>query len=249
MGRRTYTIGELSRLSGVSVRRIRFYSDRGLLPPVGRTSSNYRVYSDTDIARLDLIRSLSDAGVALDSVEKLLTRQLSLTDVLAMRLETLEAEIAAQRRIANVLRATLKVPNPTEADLRRLWTMTTLSTAQFRVMIERFFDRVAENAKIDDGWKRQMIDVSMPDLPEKPTPEQIDAWNELTAMVTDEDYIALTRANMASMWNDSFDPDAYLAASRTYSPRCARRSTKAVRPLRRPVGRSRRNGWSAPLLQ
>ncbi|MGO4840581.1 MerR family DNA-binding transcriptional regulator, partial [Rhizobiaceae sp. 2RAB30] len=34
-----YTIGELSKLSGVSVRRIRFYADKGLLPPSTRTFS------------------------------------------------------------------------------------------------------------------------------------------------------------------------------------------------------------------
>jgi DNA-binding transcriptional MerR regulator len=43
-----YTIGELSGLSGVPVRRIRFYSDKGLLPPKARTATGYRVYSETD---------------------------------------------------------------------------------------------------------------------------------------------------------------------------------------------------------
>ncbi len=32
-----YRIGELARLSGLSVRTIRFYSDRGLVPPAKRT--------------------------------------------------------------------------------------------------------------------------------------------------------------------------------------------------------------------
>lgn len=39
-----YSIGELARLSGQSVRRIRFYSDKGLLPPMLRSASNYRLF-------------------------------------------------------------------------------------------------------------------------------------------------------------------------------------------------------------
>jgi hypothetical protein len=38
-----YRIGELARLSGLSVKTIRFYSDRGLVPPAERTGAGYRV--------------------------------------------------------------------------------------------------------------------------------------------------------------------------------------------------------------
>lgn len=55
MGTKVYTIGELARLSGQSVRRIRYYSDKGLLPPSDRSAGNYRIYSEADVARLDLI--------------------------------------------------------------------------------------------------------------------------------------------------------------------------------------------------
>lgn len=124
MSDRTYTIGEIARLSGLSVRRIRFYSDEGLLPPTARTESGYRVYSDEDVARLDLIGALRAAGVGLEAIGKILKRKLSLSDVLRIRLQALEADIAAKQCTAAVLQTTLRIPDPTEADLRRLWTMT-----------------------------------------------------------------------------------------------------------------------------
>lgn len=213
MSEKMYTIGELSKLSGVSVRRIRFYADKGLLPPSTRTFSGYRVFSEADAARLDLIRALREAGVGLGIIKKVLSRRLSLSEVLEMRLETLESDIASQRRIAAVLRATLKIPNPTEPDLRRLWTMTTLSNTQFRAMIERFFDKAAEGAEISDAWRRQMIDAGTAGLPDDPTAEQIDAWNEITAIITDDSFVAEMRAGMSSMWTGGFDAATYAKAS------------------------------------
>ncbi|PLP56387.1 MerR family transcriptional regulator [Mesorhizobium loti] len=213
MSEKMHTIGDLSRLSGISVRRIRFYSDKGLLPPTTRTLGNYRVYFDADVARLDLIRALREAGISLATIRKLLSRHLSLKEVLAMRLGTLEAEIASRRRIAAVLRITLKIDQPTETDLRRLWTMTILSQTQMRAAMERFYDKVAVRADMGEDWKRQMIDASMPELPDEPTSRQIDAWNEITAMITDESFLAEMQTDTATMWNGEFDAAAYADAA------------------------------------
>jgi DNA-binding transcriptional MerR regulator len=49
-----YKIGELSRLSGVSIKTIRHYSDQGVLPPSGVTEAGYRLYSEADRSRLEL---------------------------------------------------------------------------------------------------------------------------------------------------------------------------------------------------
>ncbi|GAA5019578.1 hypothetical protein GCM10025794_06860 [Massilia kyonggiensis] len=120
MGAKTYTIGELARLSGQPVRRIRFYSDEGLLPPAVRTDSNYRLYSEDDLARLDLIGALRDAGVGLDAIGRLLRTHGDVRDVLGARLAILDAEIAAKQRTASVLRATLALPHLDVDTMRRM---------------------------------------------------------------------------------------------------------------------------------
>ncbi|MBR0873864.1 MerR family transcriptional regulator [Bradyrhizobium tropiciagri] len=214
MTQRTYSIGEAARLSGVSVRNIRFYSDQGLLPPAGRTASGYRVFTDADLVRLDLIRCLRDAGVGLEIIREVLSRELSLTEALTLRLETLEAEIAAQRRVASALRAALRSSQLTEADLRRYLTMTQLSRSERRDVVERFFEKVSDGINIDRKWVRQMIETTVPELPDDPTPEQCDAWIELSAILGDPSFIANMRANASDTWDrDSFDMQAYQAAS------------------------------------
>lgn len=218
MDDQTYTIGELSKLSGVSIRRLRFYSDEGLLPPTARALSGYRMYSAADVAKLDLILALREAGVSLDDIQKILSRRVALGDVLKLRLQALEAEILSKRRIAAALRAALRAPDPTQQDLRRLWTVTNLSQAEFRSAIERFYDQVAEGARMDEAWKQQMADVGTPELPEAPTPEQVDAWAELMGILSDKAYIKEVRANMSEMWNGTFDPTAYAeAANKTFA--------------------------------
>ncbi|EKS35073.1 MerR family transcriptional regulator [Afipia clevelandensis] len=217
MTQRTYTIGEAARLSGISVRRLRFYSDKGLLPPAGRTESGYRVFTDEELVRLDLIRCLRDAGIGLDAIRDVLARELSLTDALKLRLRALEAEIAAQRRVASALRAVLASPALTEADLRRFWTMTNLSRLERRNVIERFYTQVSEDVRIDPEWMRQMIEASTPELPDNPTPEQCDAWIELSSILADPDFVANMRANAKEVWNQNdFDLTAWQAAGEPF---------------------------------
>jgi DNA-binding transcriptional MerR regulator len=86
-----YRIGELARLSGLSVKTIRFYSDRGLVPPAGRTEAGYRVYDERALARLELVRALRELGASLADVERVLTRELGVPQLVALQLEAVEA--------------------------------------------------------------------------------------------------------------------------------------------------------------
>ncbi|WP_030609055.1 MerR family transcriptional regulator [Streptomyces fulvoviolaceus] len=68
---RTYRIEDLAHLSGATVRTIRAYQDRGLLPrPVRRGRAN--VYADAHLARLRQIADLLDRGYTLASIKELL---------------------------------------------------------------------------------------------------------------------------------------------------------------------------------
>jgi DNA-binding transcriptional MerR regulator len=224
------TIGELAKVSGISVRRIRFYSDKGLLPPNGRTRAGYRVYTSADVARLDLIRALREAGVSLATIRTTLSRRLSLSELLQMRLRMLEGEIASRRRVAAVLRATLNKPQPTETDLVRLWNIVSLSKSRLRGMIEDFVAKVTEGFQVNEAWKARMIETSMLELPEDPTPEQVNAWIEIVKMYTDETLVREFRAEMAAVWNDEIDLPAFAAASSEIQTAAREAISKGIKP-------------------
>ncbi len=66
------TIGEVARLSGLTVRAVRHYHQRGLLPEPGRDHSGYRRYVAEDVVALIRIKTLAEAGVPLARVGDLL---------------------------------------------------------------------------------------------------------------------------------------------------------------------------------
>jgi DNA-binding transcriptional MerR regulator len=67
------TIDELAARAGVTVRTVRFYSSRGLLPPP-RLRGRLGLYGGDHLARLDLIRELQTLGFTLSAIERHLQR-------------------------------------------------------------------------------------------------------------------------------------------------------------------------------
>ena len=65
-------IGELAQKTGMQVETVRYYEKEGLLPRIGRTDSNYRVYTDAHIERLLFIRHCRSLDMTLDEIRILL---------------------------------------------------------------------------------------------------------------------------------------------------------------------------------
>ena len=49
---------EAEKITGISRRNLRFYEDQGLIEPERNPENDYREYSEKDIERLKIIRSL-----------------------------------------------------------------------------------------------------------------------------------------------------------------------------------------------
>ena len=67
------TIGKLSKLAGVTNDTVRFYERYGLIEPVGRSESNYRLYQEEDADRLRFIKRAKKLGFSLNEIKDLLT--------------------------------------------------------------------------------------------------------------------------------------------------------------------------------
>ena len=68
-----YTIRELSNKSGLSRTALLYYESIGLLAPEARSESNYRLYGEDSLKRLDRICMYRDAGVPLSEIGQILS--------------------------------------------------------------------------------------------------------------------------------------------------------------------------------
>src|SRR3954464_1926541 len=92
-----YSIGELARRTGLTIKAVRFYSDRGLVPPSGRNTAGQRRYDDAALARLDLLRTLRELGLARAPIRRVVDGEAAVADVAAKHAEALDVQIRVLR--------------------------------------------------------------------------------------------------------------------------------------------------------
>jgi DNA-binding transcriptional MerR regulator len=68
---RTYRIGELASLFGVTGRTIRYYEELGLLEPAGRQDGAHRKYHERNVIYLKRIQQLKDYGLTLAEIREI----------------------------------------------------------------------------------------------------------------------------------------------------------------------------------
>ncbi|CAM5646892.1 MerR family transcriptional regulator [Streptomyces pilosus] len=186
-----YSIGELARRTGLTVKTIRFYSDRGIVAPTDRSPAGYRLYSIDAVARLDLVRTLRELGLDLPTIRKVVDRELSLPQVAAAHAEALAVQIRVLRLRRAVLTAVAeRGSTPEETEL--MHRLAQLSEDERGRLIGDFLDAVFGGLDAVPAFAGVMRSMT-PELPENPEAEQVQAWVELAEMSLDPGFRAVVR--------------------------------------------------------
>lgn len=106
-------IGEVADRTGVTQRTLRFYEERGLLKPPSRMDGGFRLYSETDVGRVEQIKRMQSLlGLTLAEIK-----------------EMVEAE-----EVREELNATYRPDRPIEERIERVSKRIVVTQRQFNII-------------------------------------------------------------------------------------------------------------------
>ncbi len=65
-------IGEVCERVGLSLRTVRYYEEVGLLTPTDRSPGGFRLYSESDVERLAVLKGMKPLGLTLEEIRELM---------------------------------------------------------------------------------------------------------------------------------------------------------------------------------
>ncbi|MDT6987022.1 MerR family transcriptional regulator [Streptomyces lusitanus] len=221
------TIGALARATGLSVRTIRYWSDEGALPPVARSAGGYRLYDAASVARLELVRTLRELGLGLDDVRRVLTGETTVAQVAAAHVTALDARIRSLKVTRAVL-STVARRGSTAEETTLMNRLARLSAAERARILDDFMTEIFEGLDTADPDIRSRLRFAAADLPDDPTPEQVDAWVELVELIQDPEF-RTTMRRMIEFNAADRGPDVPSGSSLWFMSRLIRTAGDALR--------------------
>ncbi|MFI8458295.1 MerR family transcriptional regulator [Kitasatospora sp. NPDC085464] len=209
-GDTTYTIGELARRTGLTVKTVRFYSDQGIVSPADRNPAGHRRYGVDAVARLELVRTLRELGLGLPEIRSVLERERALPAVVAAHAEALDVRIRVLRLQRAVLGAVAR-RGSTPEELTMVHRLARLSEDERERLVGEFLTGVfggsvaggsvaGGSAAVGSAAGGRFAGVARsltPELPADPSAEQVEAWVELAQLAADDGFRELLRGLLA----------------------------------------------------
>ncbi|MFB7413908.1 MerR family transcriptional regulator [Streptomyces sp. NPDC056121] len=180
-----WSIGELAERAGVTVKTVRFYSDRGLLPEGPRSTGGHRRYGPEALDRLRVIRSLRALDLPVPDVRRVLGEgdglDDALEDVVAGQLRDIGSQLAALRWREAALQL-LQDCTPTER-AERLLLVGAMSAPPSTAAPARFWRRWLP-ARMPARVVSAVLDQAVPQPPADPTPAHVLTFARLHAFTS-----------------------------------------------------------------
>lgn len=118
-----YTVGQLAKMTGITIRTLHYYDEKGLLSPAHKDEHGHRFYDTSSIVTLQQINMFKYLGYTLKDIQTMLQQPKPLVETLQQQYEallekrtqldqtiaTMETTIAIQQRTKSVDTASLLV--------------------------------------------------------------------------------------------------------------------------------------------
>lgn len=105
---KNYSIKEVSIIAGVSVRTLHYYDEVKLLSPFVNPDNNYRVYTDSDIEKLQQILFFKELGFKIADIKNILeSPDFDRVDALKSQRDLIYKKVDRYMKIINTVEATI----------------------------------------------------------------------------------------------------------------------------------------------
>ncbi|WP_289355130.1 MerR family transcriptional regulator [Paenibacillus sp. S-12] len=138
-----WKVGDLAKLTGLTLRTLRFYDQIGLFSPSAHSDSGHRLYNQADLSRLQQILSLKELGLSLEEIKSVVTGgHFSPLQIVSLQIARLKETIQIQQKLLAGLESVselmlLKQPVTVE-DFTKLLEM--MKKSQEKVILERWMN-------------------------------------------------------------------------------------------------------------
>ncbi|RDW15829.1 MerR family transcriptional regulator [Oceanobacillus arenosus] len=189
-----YTIGKLSKKTGVTVRTLDYYDEIGLIKPSSKTDGGHRLYNDEDVMRLERILALKYMGFTLEQIKEILKGATTTWyESIQQQLELVKRE---QKRLSMLEKALLGVSHSLEFEREVNWSLIFGITQLFQQDQEDLFQQY------DDYLNEEEINKII-DMDAQMTEEDIKEWLKVIGDIKhnlDIDPVSEKAVQLAESW-------------------------------------------------
>ena len=147
----SYSVGEVSKVAGVTVRTLHHYDEIGLLRPSGRSPSGYRQYAEGDLERLQEVLFFRELGFGLEEIAGLVEiPTFNRAQILGRQRQLIQGQIERLETMAQAVEAALQAFE----EGRTMDQEEMFGTLNKEEMVEVFgdFDPTRYEDEVRDRW-------------------------------------------------------------------------------------------------
>ncbi|MGG0186959.1 MerR family transcriptional regulator [Bacillus rhizoplanae] len=212
LNKKTWKVGELAKQTGLTVRMLHHYDKMGLFSPSVSSDKGHRIYTETDIAKLQQIMSLKQLGFALGQIKEMIENpNLNPVEVIKAQLDSVKEYIRIQKQLCS-----------------RLEKIYELLNSQQEVSAEQFINLIeVTNMSKEKYFTQEQQDKMFKQMELEERKQCVSEWAEITAKIrmeyekgTPSENLDVTQ--LAKQWNELLnkltfrDPEISKAAERYY---------------------------------
>ncbi|WP_342044940.1 MerR family transcriptional regulator [Bacillus sp. OTU530] len=212
LNKKTWKVGELAKQTGLTVRMLHHYDKISLFSPSQYSDTGHRLYTESDIVRLQQIMSLKQLGFALEEIKEIMeNRNFNPVEIIKVQLDDVKKRIRLQELLCS-----------------RLEKIYELLNSQQEVTPEQFINLIEViNMNKDKYFTQEQQEKMFEQFGLEERKQYVSEWAKITAKIrveyekgTPPENLDVTQ--LAKQWNAFVnkltfaDPEISKAAERYY---------------------------------